>query len=288
MYRKTLSVILIVVVIFAFPGCGDNDNTDVYSETTTYAEIIDNESITDSIETTTEKLTSLETTTIQETTETTTAEVTTVKKDDPSEWSKEKIVSYYKSAAAKSATVVSKQDMSLADVSINDGEGAINSMFKLIKPVVTGILASNSTEFDGITGGHQNILVTDIEEAKAYSSGENVVIEMKMVEQTDGAHGDRFSGTVGHAISVVGDVGAVLDMLSDAGISANVPDDGISMTYTNPRLKVLIDKTGKIVNGSWSYNVDLVLANYSVGSVTVERTSVVIDYLITVNGGFSE
>lgn len=286
--KKILALILAVSMLFTFAACGNNDNSYTVDETITTTELYVENSSADDIETTTETTTeSAETTTLQ-ILETTTAESTTALKDDPAKWSKSKIVDVYKKAAAKSSTVKSKQDMSLADVVFNDGSGAINGMFKLIKPIITGILASNSTEFDGITGGHQNIVDTDIATAKAYASGENTVIEMTMIEQTDGAHGDVHSGTVGHAISVVGDISTVLDMLSDAGLSATVPDEGISMTYTNPTLKVLIDSDGKIVNGTWSYNVDLQLSNYSVGSVTVDKTSVAIDYVITVDGGFSE
>ncbi|MBQ8209763.1 MAG: hypothetical protein IJZ35_04195 [Clostridia bacterium] len=287
--KKLLVLFLAFSIVFAFTACQDNDNPDVTDETTTSAEIVTDDMSVSADETTTaSSAENAETTTLIQTSETTTAETTTIHKDDPSQWSKSKIVDVYKQAAAKSSAVKSKQSMSLADVSINDGEGAINGMFKLIKPIITGILSSNSTEFDGITGGHQNLVYTDIASAKAYASGENTVIEMTMVEQTDGAHGDMYSGTVGHAISVVGDISTVLDMLEDAGLSATVPDEGISMTYTDPTLKVLIDSDGKIVNGTWSYNVDLKLSDYSVGSVTVDKTSVVIDYIITVNGGFSE
>lgn len=285
--KKILILSMVCAILFSASACNKNNSTDTFAETLTYEYISENLSV-NANESTTEHISETAETTTNVQTETTTEEQTTVLKDDPSNWSKSKIVDFYKQAAANSATAKSKQTMTLADVSFNDGDGAINNMFKLIKPIVTGILANNSTEFDGITGGHQNIVETDIATAKAYASGENIVIEMTMIEQTDGAHGDRYSGTVGHSISVVGDISTVLDMLKDTGISATVSDEGISMTYTKPQLKVLIDRDGKIVNGSWSYNVDLQLANYSVGSVTIDKTSVVIDYLITVNDGFSE
>lgn len=290
--KKAVLFVLTIFILSAFAGCNKSNNYDIIDESTTMGETtteyISEHTSVFSEEVTTEPDIQTTETTLPQIIESTTVETTTILKDDPSQWSKSKIIEVYKKAAANSSSVKSKQDMSLADISLNDGGGAINSMFKLIKPIITGILASNSTEFDGITGGHPNLVDTDVATAKAYASGDNTVIEMTMVEQTDGAHGDRLSGTVGHAISVVGDVSSVLDMLSDAGLSATVPDDGISMIYTKPILKVLIDSNGNIINGSWSYNVDLQLTNYSVGSMNVDKTSVVIDYLITVNGGFSE
>lgn len=287
--KKLTALILSVIMVFALTSCnGDKgeeiptentvnkitDISDDYTETESSADV----GVINDAETTTSSSVD---------TETTTAVTTTVKTDDPSLWSKTKIVEVYKNAAAKSSSVTSKQVMSLADISINNGDGAINSMFKLIKPIITKVLESSSTEFDGITGGHQNILVSDVYDAKAYASGENTVIEMTMIEQVDGAKADRYSGTVGHAISVVGDVSEVLQMLSDAGLSVNVADDDVTLTYTEPMFKVLINKDGKIVNGTWSYLVDLNLANFSVGSVTVDNASAVIKYNITVNGGFS-
>ena len=176
--------------------------------------------------------------------------------------------------------------MTLADVVINNGEGAINSMLSFIKPIVTKILQRNSTDFEGITGGHQNILDSDIATAKAYASGENTVIEMTMHEQVDGARGDRYSGTVGHAISVVGDISEVFQMLEDAGISGTVADEDVTLTYSKPTMKVLVGKDGKIINGTWTYTVDIDLRNFTVRSKTVEKASAVIEYEITVNGGF--
>ena len=109
---------------------------------------------------------------------------------------------------------------------------------------------------------------------------------MTMYEQVDGARGDRYSGTVGHAISVVGDISEVFQMLEDAGISGTVADEDVTLTYTKPAMKVLVGKDGKIINGTWTYTVDIDLRNFTVRSKTVEKASAVIEYEITVNGGF--
>lgn len=280
--RKLISLLLVSVTVFSFSACKDNAD-DVVAETTTqYTDVTTTEAVSET-ESETVTVVADETTTVSETT---TAEITTVNADDPAKWSKSKIVSFYKNAAGNSSSVTSSQVMTLADVVINNGEGAINSMLRFIKPIVTKILQNNSTDFEGITGGHQNIVDSDIATAKAYASGENTVIEMTMHEQVDGARGDRYSGTVGHSISVVGDISEVFGMLEDAGISGTVADEDVTLTYSNPSMKVLVGKDGTIINGTWSYTVDIGLKNFTVGSKTVDKASAVIEYEITVNGGF--
>lgn len=285
--KKAVALILAISLIFVFSACKIDDVSDVIAETTTF---VNNDDVSEIVSETQKSATSsvgTETTTSTADNTETTVVATTVNADDPSQWSKSKIVSFYKQAAAKSSTVTSSQVMTLSDVVINNGEGAINSMLKLITPIITKVLQSSSTDFDGITGGHQNILDSDIATAKAYSSGDNIVIEMTMYEQVDGARADRYSGTVGHAISVVGDISEVFQMLADAGLSGTVADEDVTLTYTKPALKVLIDKDGKIVNGTWTYTVDIDLKNFTVRSKTIEKAAAVIDYEITVNGGFS-
>lgn len=207
--------------------------------------------------------------------------------DDPSVWTKAKIVDVYKKAAEKSnMTAKSKQTITLSDISVNNGE--FKGVFQFVKPIISKLLANNSTEINGITGGYKNLVESDVNKAKAYKVGNNTAIEMVMLEQTDGAHGDALSGTVGHAISVVGDIGVVTDQLKDLGLPIEISDEHTSIYYTNPVVKVLIDSDGKIINGTWSYTVEIKLNNYNVGGTTVDTTSVVLNNVITVNGGFSK
>lgn len=207
--------------------------------------------------------------------------------DDPSMWTKAEIVDAYKKAAEKSnMTAKSKQTIALSDISVNNGE--FSGVFQFVKPIISKLLANNSTETVGITGGYANLVESDVYKAKAYAIGNNTAIEMVMLEQTDGARGDALSGTVGHAISVVGDIGVVTDQLKDLGLPIEISDEHTSIHYTNPVVKVLIDSDGKIINGTWSYTVDIRLNNYNVGKTTVDTTSVVMNNVITVNGGFSK
>lgn len=207
--------------------------------------------------------------------------------DSPSAWSKAKIVEIYKAAAAKSnANVKSEQSIALSDVSINNGE--YSGVIDFVKPIMTKLLSNNSTEKDGITGGYTNLVESDVYEAKAYAVGDKTAIEMVMREQTDGADADALSGTVGHAISVVGDISIVTKQLNDLGLPIEISKENTTIYYTNPVVKVLIDSNGKILNGTWQYTVHIKLDNYKVGNSTVKTTSVIMDNIITVNGGFNK
>ncbi len=205
--------------------------------------------------------------------------------DDLSRWSAAKIIEVYKNAAAKSeSSVKSAQVINLNDVSINNGqfEGAIN----FVMPIMSKLLANNAKEKDGITGGYENLTEADVASAKAYKTGNYIAIELVMKEQTSGARSGAESGSVGHAITAVGDIGQVVDQLVDLGLPIEISENDTQIHYTKPVVKVLVDSNGKIVKGTWSYTVDIGLNNYKVGGKMVETTSVVLDNIITVNGGF--
>lgn len=197
------------------------------------------------------------------------------------------IVDLYKKAAQKSnPTVKSEQKITLSDISINNGQ--FGSGMKFVKSIISVFLNNNSKETNGITGGYANLNEADVREAKIYKAGSNTAIEMVMHEQTDGANSNSLGGSVGHAISTVGDIGVVTAQLNDLGLPIEISEKDTTIHYTKPSVKVLIDPNGKIIKGTWSYTVEIRLNNYKVGGTTVDNTSVIMDNLITVNGGFNK
>lgn len=278
-YQKISALILSLLIVLSFTACqressfenpvenpthkiSDEFSGDILNESmiSTYSSAVDN-------------------------TETTVSVSTVPSADDPSAWTKAKIVDFYKKAAEKSnRSVKSEQIITLSDISVNNGQ--FEGVIDFVMPIMSKLLANNSTEKDGITGGFSNLSESDVYRAKAYKFGDNTAIEMVMHEQTDGAHGDALSGTVGHAISAVGDIGVVTDQLKDLGLPIEISEEHTSIHYTNPAVKVLIDSNGNIINGTWSYTVDIRLNNYKVGGKTVDTTSVIMHNVITVNGGF--
>ena len=206
---------------------------------------------------------------------------------DPSAWSIEQIIEAYKDSAKKSdSKAKSEQSISLKSISVNNGE--YEGLFEFITPIMSKLLANNSTEKDGITGGYKNLSVSDVASAKAYKVGNNIAIDMVNKDQISGAQEDALSGSVGHAITAVGDISVVTQQLTDLGLPLEISEKDTKIYYTKPVVKVLIDKNGEIINGTWSYTVEISLNNYKAFGKTVNTTSVIMDNTITVNGGFKK
>ena len=204
---------------------------------------------------------------------------------NPEDWSTEEIVAFYKSAAVKTFDKTkSTQTMVLTEMTVNDGDGTLAKAVNFAMPFISDALENNSTEFDGITGGFNNLVASDVQSAKAYKSGKYTVIEMRMKEQTDGVHGDMYSGTVGHAISVVGDLSVVQDEFPMFEIDFENSD--FKLRYMNPILRVKINEDGIIEKGTWSYTVEIDVRNLKVEFITVDHGYGKVDYVITVGGGF--
>ncbi|MBQ8015882.1 MAG: hypothetical protein IJ264_06845 [Clostridia bacterium] len=290
--KKIIAMLLALAMLFAFASCGDN-NDDVRTElvTDTQGEAVtnnDGEFVTEIV--TEAPSGSAEST--GTTAEETTLEPVSAPSDDPSTWTDEQIVEFYKAAAARSKTKVkSKEAKVINEISVNNGDGFIGKVVDWATPFLEDALKDSITEFDGITGGYENLSVSDTASTKAYKSGEYTVIEMTLKEQTDGAHGDRFSGTVGHAISVVGDLSVVADALPMFNVDFDNAD--IKLRYANPKLKVKINKDGIIEKGTWSYTVNVIIAELVASAdafpsivITIEDAYGSVGYVITTGGGF--
>lgn len=294
--KRLIAAVLALTMLFAFASCKDNaDNpqntpvavTDSKGETVTNnaGEVLTKPADTEISVNAEESTTGAETTAP----ETTLAPVT-LPASDPSEWTKEQVVEFYRNAAINSKSKKSIQKMTLKEMVVNDGDGFLGALIEMITPILISALEDNSTEFDGITGGYEKLVPEDAQSAKAYRSGDYIVVEMTMKEQVDGAHGDLHSGTVGHAISVVGDLKVVEEALPNLEIRFEEAE--IKLHYKKPKLKVKINKDGVIEKGTWTYNVYVTAENLYIGgrrlplSATVESAYGTVDYKITVGGGF--
>ncbi len=204
---------------------------------------------------------------------------------DPKEWTKEEIVKFYRESAQKSTGAKSIQTMTMnngMDVKLNSS--AIEFVIELAEPIIKLALKNNSVEFDGITGGYNSLVPSDVKSAKAYTEGNYTVVEMVMVEQTDDAYGDTFKGTVGHGISVVGNIAVVADNFPDWNI--NFKDAFVELKYVNPVVKVKINKNGIIEKGTWSYVVNVHVKDLQIENVIVKDAKTEIDYVVKTGGGF--
>lgn len=210
--------------------------------------------------------------------------------DDPTKWTIAQIVETYKHSASRTHnSVTSHQQMTLRDGSLK-APGIDATLLSLTEGVMKTVLKNNSTDIKGITGGYQNLVVSDVQSARAYKNGSNIVIEMKMKEQVDKGNGNMYSGSVGHAISVVGDIDNVIGQFESLGVTTDLKDENCTLQYKNPVLKVAINSNGMIVNGTWSYYVDVTLRDLTIKgfgmTVPVAQATSVIDFIVTLNGGF--
>ena len=205
--------------------------------------------------------------------------------NDPANWSKEQIVNFYKQSAAKThPTAQSSQKMELTRMVVNNGGGFIGGFISLVKPVIDKVVAKQELTFEGITGGFDKLVASDVASAKAYKEGNYTVIEMTMVEQTDGLYGDPQEGTVGHAISVLGNVATAVAEFPDFNIAYE--DADIKIHYANPTVKVRISENGVIEKGTWKYDTQIDIKHLQIESVMVDTADAEIIYTITVGGGF--
>ncbi len=288
--KKIISVALVFVLVFAFAACKKKEDVSVTQETRgdiNVQQVVVTEMLTDAGgEVVTEQggdaviVTEIHTEAITEPESLAT---------DPAQWSQEEIVAFYKSAAVKThPDVTSSQTMTMKKMVVNDGKGFIGGILKLAEEAIAKALAKNSTTFDGITGGFNNLAVDDAETIKAYKSGEYTVVEMTMKEQTDGTYGSMYDGTVGHAISVLGNVSTAAAEFPAFDI--DFENAKISIRYSEPTVKVKINSDGIIEKGTWSYTANVDIENLKIGnnlgSITVKTADAAIFYEIKVGGGF--
>jgi len=281
MFAQKLSALLLTfVMLFLLSNCNGNKETDTLQENSTTVSGEASVSVTENTSQQNADALSGEAHSPSETLSTSAPEVA-----DPSVWTKSEIIDAYKNAAQKSnSTAKSEQTITFEKISVNNEE--LGGVFDFVKTIMTKLLANNSTETIGITGGYANLVESDVKSAKAYTVGNNTAIELVMNEQTDGAKSDKLSGTVGHAISTVGDISEVTAQLNDLGLPIKISDEHTSIHYTDPVVKVIIGPDGNIIKGTWSYTVEIRLEDYKVGKSNVENTSVVLNNVIKVNGGF--
>ena len=284
--KKLISLILALSMTVVFASCGKEDSPSVTEPKTTEAETeitSETEAFNSDISIVTPSIAVTDDSAVY-TTETV-SEASTVATDDPSQWTKEEIIEFYKAAAAKSnPTAKSSQVYVIDELILNDGDGALAFFVKILEPAIASVVEKNATEFDGITGGFKNLTVNDTQSVKAYKSGEYTVVEMTMKPQTDPIRADAQSGTVGHAISVLGDIALVLEQFPQ--FEVDVENAEIAIHYVNPTVKVKINKDGIIEKGTWKYTCDPEIRNLDISGIMIKKADAKIDYIITVGGGF--
>ncbi|MBQ6898966.1 MAG: hypothetical protein IJN70_08285 [Clostridia bacterium] len=298
--RKITALILALSLVLAFSSCTAvkiEESTGIITESAVQGEIT---AFSEEASSSSAEATALpETTAMPETTtvpETTTAEITTAPvvseiqttapvKEDVTLWDTERVVEFYKNAAAATgSSVQSSQTVGLSDISVNNGQ--LGGVFSFVTPILSSFLSSKATVTDGITGEYDKLTASDAVTAVAYESAGGTVVEITLNEQTD-AGGTDSDGSVAHGIYIVGDLLSVMGQLKEKGLPIEIDTEKAVIKYTNPVIRVLVSGDGKIVNGTWSCTVEISLSDYKFAGSPVNSTVVVLDNKITVNGGFA-
>ncbi len=283
--KKALALLSALTILISFTACSKNteEETITVPDLTSYSQTPEANVPEETTKTAIPEIPEINTSEIS--TETTTESLTAVQAaDDPSQWTKEEIIDFYKIAAEKSnPTAKSSQVMVLNKLIINNGEGALGFFTKILEPAIRSVVKKNALEFDGITGGFRNLTANDAKSVKAYKSGEYTVIEMTMQNQTDDIHANEHEGTVGHAISVLGDISKVIEQFPQFDV--DLSNAKIDIHYINATVKVKINKDGIIEKGTWKYTCDPDISNVKISGINVHTADAEIDYIITVGGG---
>lgn len=284
-FRKYLAVIISVLIVLSFTACGNEADNVVPTDETTAAEITE-ESVVDADVTSPEEIPDVYSQPeIPADVEISEATTVAVSEKDLSAFTKAEMVELYKNAAIRShSSVTSQHSAQVTKISINGSE--LSGAFDFVKKIISSFISKNSDDTQGITGGYKNLSEADVKSIRAYPSGKNTAIEIVLNNQVDGAKGDVQGGSVGHAIDVVGDISAVTGELTELGLPIEIPEESTSIHYTNASVKVMVDENGKIIRGTWKYTVEIRLKDYKAFGADVESSSIVMDNVITVGGGF--
>ncbi len=300
--KKVIALFLAALMTFLLVSCRDNSNEDeTDSVSTTVSDKVNTENVTEWItevvtndEGETEIITQLvevevETSEIETTKkpsvtdEEKTTNNTSQNSNNPSDWDKEQVVAFYKKACENSSHVTSKQTMVMRKNTLK-ADGGIGKFLSFAEGIIRGVMKLNSIEIPGITGGHWDLTASDCKTAKAYKSGEYIVVEMTMKDQVDGVYGKTFEGTVGHAISVVNGVAEVAEQFPQFDVRYKEAD--IKIHYTDAVVKVKINEKQVIEKGTWKYVCTPVINDLYIEGLEVDNAGAVIDYEVTLNGGF--
>lgn len=278
--KKALALLTAMTMLISFLSCGKNtEETTTVPDSPSYSQTPETDIPEETTKAEVTEITDTETSELS--TETTAVQTST----DPSQWTKEEIIDFYKKAADKSHPAAkSSQKMVLNKLIINNGEGVIGFFTKILEPAIRSVIEKNAFDFDGITGGFNNLTANDTQNIKAYKSGEYTVVEMTMKNQTDDIHANEHEGTVGHAISVLGDISKVIEQFPQFDV--DLSNAKIAVNYVNATVKVKINKDGIIEKGTWKYTCDPDISNVSISGIDVHTAEAEIDYIITVGGGF--
>ncbi|MBR6005610.1 MAG: hypothetical protein IK063_05215 [Clostridia bacterium] len=286
--KKILAVLLALsFVVVCFAACGSKTEEPT-TEATTIEEVTD-EVVTEeaSSEDVSAEDVTAEPESGEDATEATSEEETTeAESKGLNSTDAEEIVAYYNAArkATEGHAPKGKQTMTLA--ALDGGSGLVGNIVSAFEGIAKSALEKNSTETDWIPAhDHDDVKVSDVQNAKATSDGKYTTITFDVVPQNATASTKGGDGSVGRTIGVLDGVDSALKELSGVTVTDGIQN--IKLTYKNAKVTAKIDEsTGRIVNGTWQYRVDINVSSISLKigilSATLKNVYGAVDYKVVI------
>lgn len=294
--KKILAIILAAVLVLSFAACKKNDtnNDTTAGDAQTSGQAADVSASDDtasseeaSSEVETEVVTDKEGHTVIETkasqssdTKNTTKGSTTPSKGLNTNNAAACIKAYQAAVNATKQFKSGRQNMALKGNITADG--SLGALLKIAQKPVANALNKNSKDRTDIPGKPSGMQASHMKSASAVTSGNYTTITFNVKNQTQGAKADNHSGSVGCAVGTLGDVD---NAIRELGLSVDYKDGKIELTYTNCKVVVKIDNTtGKIVEGSWAYDVNVYANGIKVSIVSVNNLKGIVAFSYTAKG----
>lgn len=294
--KKILAIILAAVLVLSFAACKKNDtnNDTTAGDAQTSGQAADVSASDDtasseeaSSEVETEVVTDKEGHTVIETkasqssdTKTTTKGSTTPSKSLNTNDAAACVKAYQEAVKKTKQFKSGRQKMSLGSAITADG--GLGFVLKLVQGPIDNALAKNSSDRTDIPGNPSGMQASHMKSASAVTNGNYTTITFNVKNQTQGAKADNHSGSVGCAVGTLGNVDAAIKEL---GFEVDYTNGKIELTYTDCKVVVKIDNTtGKIVDGSWGYKVNVYANGIKVVGYTVKNLKGVVNFSYTAKG----
>lgn len=294
--KKILAIILAAVLVLSFAACKKNDtnNDTTAGDAQTSGQAADVSASDDiasseeaSSEVETEMVTDKEGHTVIETkvpqssdTKNTTKGSTTPSKGLNTNDAAACIKAYQAAVNATKQFKSGRQNMSLkGEITAS---GFLGAIFNVAQKNIANALSKNSKDRTDIPGNPSGMQASHMKSASAVTSGNYTTITFNVKDQVQGAKADNHSGSVGCAVGTLGDVD---NAIRELGLSVDYKDGKIELTYTNCKVVVKIDNTtGKIVEGSWVYDVNVYANGIKVSGVSVNNLKGIVAFSYTAKG----
>lgn len=187
----------------------------------------------------------------------------------------------YQAAIAKTKQFKSgRQSMSLkGEITAS---GFLGAIFNVAQKSIANALSKNSKDRTDIPGNPSGMKASHMKSASAVTGGNYTTITFNVKDQTQGPKASNHAGSVGCAVGTLGDVDRAIKEL---GLKVDYKDGKIELTYTNCKVVVKIDNTtGKVVEGSWVYDVNVYANGIKVSGVSVNNLKGIVAFSYTAKG----